>query len=409
MTTINRVEIGFDLSGNPDLPYIVLDDPVKGILGSPDYFLGGVAFYDVTDKVIGYSIARGKSRYLDRYPAGKLQIALNNNDRAFDPLYSNSPYAGQIIPRREVRVYSNDVLQMEAVIDDWDLEYTPEGNSIASIIASDALTIFANQTLPATTYTSELTGERIIKVLNSPQVNWSVDKRSVENGLQTLQADSVEEGTNALEYLQLVTSSEPGSFFIAKNGYATFRDRIANQSSGNITSFTDDGTGIPYKSIQVVYGSELLYNEVVVNIAGGGSATANSVQSQIDYGIANLTLDGLLLNELQQAQDMATFLVSKYDDPEYRIQSVTIDLQNVSTTDADKVLALDLNDVCEIVFTPNNVPPAIEKYTEVISISHRVTPTSHEVTLGFAALDLNFWRLDDLVFGRLSEGNSLAY
>ena len=409
MTIVNRVEIGFDLSGNPDLPYIVLDDPVKGVLGSPDYFLGGVAFYDVTAKVIGFSISRGKSRYLDRYPAGKLSIQLNNNDRSFDPVFADSPYAGQIIPRREVRVYTNDVLQMEAVIDDWDLDYTPEGNSVASIVASDALVVFANQTLGAITFDSEFSGERVATVLNNPNVNWSVDKRSIETGLQLLQGDTVAEGTNALEYLQKVTTSEPGSFFIAKNGFATYRDRIANQSSATITDFSDDGAGIPYKTIQVIYGSELLYNEVTVNIQDGGSASASSSQSQIDYGISSLVFDDLLLSSTDQAQDMATFLVSKYQQPEYRIQAVTIDLQNISTEDANKVLALDLNDVCEITFTPNNIPPAIVRFTEVISIQHRVTPTLHEVTLGFAALDLNFWRLDDLVFGRLSAGNSLAY
>jgi hypothetical protein len=409
MSVISRVEIGFDLSGNPNLPYIVLDDDVKGVLGSPDYFLGGVAFYDVTDKVIGFSIARGKSRYLDRFPAGKLTIQLNNNDRSFDPLFTDSPYAGQIIPRREVRVFVNDEIAMEAVIDDWDLDYSPEGNSVASIIASDALTIFANQTLNEITFSSELSGERVARVLNNPNVNWSVDKRDLEDGLQTLQADTVPEGTNALEYLQKVTSSEPGGFFIAKNGFATFRDRIANQSSDAITEFSDDGVGIPYKTIQVIYGSELLYNEVTVNIQDGGSATATSSQSQIDYGISSLTLDDLLLSSVDDATDMAKFLVSKYNQPEYRIQSVTIDLQNISTEDAEKALALDLNDVCEITFTPNNIPPAIKRFTEVISISHRVTPTSHELTLGFAALDLNFWRLSDLVFGRLSAGNSLAY
>ena len=405
----SRVEIGFDLSGNPDLPYIVLDDPVKGVLGSPDYFLGGVAFYDVTDKVIGFSIDRGKSRFLDRYPAGKLTINLDNNDRRFDPLYTDSPYAGQILPRREVRVYTNDIIQMEAVIDDWDLDYNPNGNSVATIIASDALTIFANQALNGQTFDSEYSGERIVEILNDPQVNWSVDKRSVETGLQLLQGDTITDGTNALQYIQKVAQSEPGSFFIAKNGFATYRDRIANQSSDAITSFSDDGTAIPYKSIQVVYGSELLYNEVVVNIQGGGGATANAVASQIEYGISNLTFDDLLLAETSQAEDMAKFLVSKYDDPEYRIQSVTIDLNNITTEDANAVLALDLNDVCSIKFTPNGIPPAIDRFTEVISVSHRVTPTLHEVTLGFAALDLNFWRLDDLVFGRLSAGNSLAY
>jgi hypothetical protein len=405
----SRIEVGFDLSGNPDLPYIVLDDAEKGVLGSPDYFLGGVAFYDITDKVISFGINRGKSRFLDRYPAGSLTVLLNNNDRSFDPLFEASPYAGQILPRREVRIFTNDIIQMEAVIDDWDLDYSPNGNSTATIIASDALTIFANQVLNAQTFTSEFSGERVVEILNDPQVNWSVDKRSIETGLQLLQGDTIEEGTEVLEYLQKVAQSEPGSFFIAKNGFATYRDRIANQSSDNITEFSDDGTAIPYKSIQVVYGSELLYNEVIVNIQGGGGSTATATASQIEYGISTLKLDGLLLANASQAEDMAKFLVSRYDDPEYRIQSVTIDLNNIPVEDANKVLNLDLNDVCEVRFTPNGIPPAIDRYTEVINISHRVTPTLHEVTLGFAALDLNFWRLSDLVFGRLSAGNSLAY
>ena len=405
----NRVEIGFDLSGNPDLDFFVLDDPVKGLLDNTTYLLGGVLFFDVTAKVIDYSISRGKSRFLDRYPAGRLTVNLDNNDRTFDPIYAASPYAGQIIPRREVRVYSNDKLQMEAVIDDWDLSYSPQGNSVATIVASDALTFFANQSLNAQTFSSQKSGERIEAILNDPQVNWSVEKRSLETGLQTLQADSITDGTNALQYIQKVVESEPGSFFIARNGNATYRDRIANQSSAAITSFSDDGTEIPYKSLSVIYGSELLYNQVTVNIQGGGGATRLSQSSQIEYGIINLTFDDLLLNSTEQAEDMATFLVSKYDDPEYRIESVTVDLKNIPEEDVNKVLDLDLNDVCEIKFTPNNIPPAIERFTEIIRIEHQVTATSHNVTFGFAALDLNFWRLDDLVFGRLSEGNSLAY
>jgi len=405
----NRVEIGFDLSGNPDLDFFVLDDPVKGLLDNTQFLLGGVLFFNVTDKVIDYSISRGKSRFLDRYPAGRLTVNLDNNDRTFDPVFENSPYAGQIIPRREVRVYSNDKLQMEAVIDDWDLSYSPQGNSVATIVASDALTFFANQSLNAQTFDSEFSGERIEQILNDPQVNWSVDKRNLETGRQLLQGDSIDNGTNALSYIQKVVESEPGSFFIARNGFVTYRDRIANQSSTTITSFSDDGTEIPYKSLSVIFGSELLYNEVTVNIQDGTSTTRSSQPSQIEYGIINLTLDDLLLSSVGQAEDMAEFLLAKYDDPEYRIESVTVDLKNIPEADVDKVLDLDLNDVCEIKFTPNNIPPAIERFTEIIRIEHQVTATSHNVTFGFAALDLNFWRLSDLVFGRLSEGNSLAY
>lgn len=404
----SRVEIGFDLSGNPDLNYFVLDDATKGVLDSPIYTLGGVAFYDVTDKVLRYSINRGKSRWLDRFPSGSLEIQLNNNDRSFDPIFSGSPYAGQIIPKREVRVYVNDIVQIEASIDDWNLSYSPNGNSIASISASDGMVKLAGQFLNQTTYSSEYSGQRVTAVLNDPQVNWNVDKRSIETGRQLLQGDTVADGTNALEYLQLVERSEPGSFFIARNGNATFKDRIAEQSTNNYITFSDNG-GIPYQSIQVVYGSELLYNEVTVKILGGGTVVASNPDSQIDYGISSLVFDGLLLSSTGQAQDMASFLVNKYDQPEYRIQAVTVNLNNIPQADAEAILELDMNDVCKVEFTPNDIGSPIEKFGEVISITHSAEPMQHIVTLGFAALDLNFWRLDDLVFGRLSEGNSLAY
>jgi len=404
----NRVEIGFDLSGSPNLDFFVLNDAVKGILDNPVYKLGGVLFFDVTEKVISYTISRGKSRFLDRYQSGKLNVTLDNNDRTFDPVFEQSPYAGQIIPKREVRIYSNDLLQMEAVIDDWDLTYSPNGNSIATIVASDAMVTFANQELNAQTFTSEFSGERIETILNDPQVNWSLEKRDLETGSQVLQGDTIEAGTNALQYIQKVTESETGSFFIARDGKVRFTDRSPSTAPDDIVQFSDDGTGIPYKSLEVLYGSELLHNEVTVNLKGGGTATASDTDSQLQYGIISLSLDDLLLATNDQAEALAEFLVDKYREPEYRIESVTIDLKNIPLEDVNRVLSLDLNTASEIKFTPNNIPPAIERLTEIIRIDQQVTPTSHEVTIGFASRQITFWTLDDLVLGRLSRGNVLA-
>lgn len=405
----SRVEIGFDLSGDPDLPFFVLDDEEKGVLDNTTYTLGGVAFFDVTEKVKSFSISRGKSRFLDRYPAGKLSVTLDNNERTFDPEFANSPYAGQILPRREVRVFTDDVIQFEGVISDWDLQYAPEGNSIASIVADDALTVFANQTLTETAQISELSGARIIKILNNPSVNWSVEKRNIEDGVQTLQADTVEDGTNVLEYIQKVTETEPGAFFIGRDGFVNYKENAINVDLTDTTLFSDDGTGIPYKNLEVLFGSELLYNEVVVNVKGGGQSTASDVSSQIEYGIINLTFDDLLLNSSDDAETLADYLVGKYRDPEYRIDSVTVDLNVLSAEQRAAVLGLDLNDPCSVFFTPNNIPPAIEKLTQIISINHNVTPSAHDVTFGFSEFYLKRWTLSDLILGRLSRGNSLAF
>lgn len=405
----NRVEIAFDLSNDPNANFAVLNDVVKGILGSTTYVLGGQLLIDVTDKVIGYSISRGKSRQLDRYPAGRCSISLNNNDRTFDPLFADSPYSGQIIPKRDVRIISNDVVQYRGLIDDWNLSYVPNGNSTAEVIASDSLTKLANQTLGSSTETSQYSGERVNAILNSQDVNWPTNNRNIETGKQLLQADTITDGTNVLDYLQTVTASEPGALFISKTGNLTFKDRQTDQSSAEIVTLADDGSGIPYTDLRVVYGAELLYNQIVVSRLNGGTATADNESSQAQYGVSNLTLDGLLMNADTDAQDLADFLVAKYAQPEYRFETVSIQLKNLTTAQQDDILGIELGDVILAKFTPNDLPPAIERYAEVIKIDQRVSLNSHEVILGLGALDFSFWRLSDSVFGRLSSGNSLAY
>ena len=56
----------------------------------------------------------------------------------------------------------------------------------------------------------------------------------------TLQADIVDEGTNVLEYLQIVEKSEPGSVFIGKDGYFNFQQRTQDISSTAVKTFADD-------------------------------------------------------------------------------------------------------------------------------------------------------------------------
>jgi hypothetical protein len=174
-------------------------------------------------------------------------------------------------------------------------------------------------------------------------------------------------------------------------------------------TFADDGSGIGYQGLNVVYGAELLYNEVVVSRLNGGTVVASNLPSQADYGISTLTLEKLLMDSDADAEALAQFLVGKYAQPEYRFESVEIDLVSLTEADQNEVLGLELGAVVLVKFTPNGISPAIERYAEVIRIDQRVGPQSHRVTLGLGALDYSFFRLSDSVFGRLSAGNSLAY
>lgn len=402
-----KVEIGFDLSGSPDFDFAVLDDAVKGILNSATYVLGGALLIDVTDKVLTYSTNRGKSRQLDRYPAGKAAVVFDNNDRTFDPMFTGSPYNGQIIPRREVRISTDGVTNFSGSIDDWNMDYQPGGVSTSSITCSDTLINLANAVLSGGTATSQLTGARINAILDSPEVNWSSVYRAIDTGAQTLQADVIPPETNALSYLQLVTDSEPGDLYISKDGFLTFIDSTPSDPGAGIT-LSDTGSGIPYVGMAVVFGSEQLYNTVIISRLNGGTVTATNATSQLAYGISSITVEDLLMSTDLAAQALADDLLATYSEPEYRFESVQVELNSLTESQRSQVLALDMGVICNVIFTPNGIAPAIAKVAKLIGISHSVSTSSHRVTLNFAASATGFFTLGDSVFGRLSEGNSLA-
>lgn len=400
------VEIGFNII-DPDGNFAVLDDNVKGVLGSTTYVLAGFTYYDVTESVTSVGISRGKSRQLDRYSAGQASVTFNNNDRRFDPLYGDSPYAGQIVPRRDIRITSNGIIQYQGVIDDWNLAYQPQGNSTAELSASDGFAILAGQTIPAGTATSQLSGARVNAILDKASVNWPAAAREIETGTQTLQADVIEDNTDVLGYFDLITNSESGSIFISRTGNVVFKDREFTFDLNQATKLSDDGTGIPYQAIGVVYGSELLYNEIVVSRAGGGTATASDIDSQRDYGISVLKLENLLLNSDSQNTDLADHLIAKYAQPEYRFETMTVDLTSLREAQQNEILGLELGDLVRVVFTPNGVAPAIEQFAEIIKIDHSIDPAYHLVNLGFAAADFGYFTLSNARFGRLTRGNIL--
>ena len=383
----------------------ILDDPIAGVLDNLDYTLGGVAFQDITGKMMSAAIARGKQRDLDRYSSGQLTVTLNNEDRRFDPLYTGSPYYPQITPRKEIRVKTDDVIQFYGIIDDWNFAYDPDGRSKAEIIATDNFTLLARQLVTPATATPQATGARVSAVLDMPSVDWPASQRDIDTGASTLGAD-VFEG-NALEYLQKVETSEQGALFIAKNGDLTFRSRLdATPTSVGLVTFADDGTGVPYTSVSVNYGTELLVNTANVTSAAG-TAIAQNARSRTTYGVAEVTID-TLVSTTEQLDNLADFTVSKYADPEYRFDGISMNLDTMGSANKATVLGLELGDVILLKFTPNGVGDPIEQYGQIIAIQHDIEKTRHDMRIGLASLDFTFLVLDDAVFGTMGN-NSLAF
>lgn len=380
----------------------LLDDSVAGVIGNTTYVLSGQDFVDISDHVYSVSITRGKNRDLDKYVAGSVSVDLNNETRLFDPKNPSSPFINDLVPLRGIRVSLDSVPGFTGRVTDWNLNYTPGGQSKANVSGADAFTLLANQVLTPGTAVVQQTGARIEAVLNMASVDWPAADRRIDTGLAQLGADVWTASDNALAYLQEVELSEGGgNLFISKEGYLTFRDRSVSPATSEAIVFADDGSGIPFTATTVEYGSENLYNEITVT-SPAGTAIATDATSQAAYGISALSVDSLV-STLVQAQSLADFLLKRYKNPEYRFQSLTVNLDGLPDAQRAQLLEMELGDVAQVIFTPNGIGDPIDVYNLIIRIAHTVTPSRHDITLGLGAIQSGTFIIGDPVFGTIGQ------
>jgi hypothetical protein len=408
-----KVELGLNL-GQSDPFSFVLDDAVKGVLDNTDFTLGGDRFFDITDRLIGATVSRGKNQSLDRIDAGLASITVDNSDRVFDPLYPNGPYFGQLIPRRTVRVTCNAQPVFIGQIDDFDIAYAPSNQSQVRIDVSDAFSVLTNSGLEEFTPSSELSGARVEAVLDRPELAWPADQREIDPGNSTMLGALVEEGTSALEYLQLVSNSEFGNLFIGKDGKVVFRERNAVPNTPSLV-FSDEVVagefqGIQFASVNNVFGSENLFNRILISNAAEEplEATATDADSQTIFGPRSFSQTGLLVESQDQLQFLADFLLARFKEPDYRFEAVTVVMDTLTVENQDAVLDLEIGDVVLVRFEPSDIPPAIEQFCRIIGVSHDWSTTNKNITFALERLDFAIFILDNEVLGVLDQ-DRLAY
>ena len=107
------------------------------------------------------------------------------------------------------------------------------------------------------------------------------------------------------------------------------------------------------------------------------------------------------MSTTDQLQNLADFTVAKFSEPEYRIDTIGMNVDTLSSGHRSTVLGLELGDVVLLRFTPNNVGDPIEQYGQVIRLDSEISNDRHDITIGLTSLDWTFLVLDDAVFGIL--------
>lgn len=404
-----KIELSADL-GNLDPVGFRLDDPIKGQLDNSVYLLGGSRLFDITDRLLSASTSRGKNQALDRIDAGNFNIIVDNSDRLFDPLYESGFYFGQLIPGREMRVSCNGFPVIYGTIDDLDIAYEPGNRSSVSFQATDGLSFLTENELPEVFPDVELSGARVTRILDLPEVAWPADERIIDVGNSLMSDTEITQGTQAVSYLQLVATSEAGEVFVSKDNKFVFRERNSTPRLPDII-FTDEAsipgfTVIPFAQLGVVYGSEELYNRIILTNDAPlfpDEAIAEDLDSQILYGPHSYTVNGLLNSEVSELQFLADLLLVRFKDPQYRFSNLSVILDVLSEAQQDEVLDLEIGDIVQVRFTPSGIPPAIEQYVRVIGISHDWQNNEKRINLALERLDYSLFVLDSPVLGILNE------
>jgi len=403
-----KVEIAFDLSAAGQGNFLTLDDPVRGELGNATYPLAGETLQDVSEHVRSIRWRRGRSNALERFQAGACDVTLDNRTRLFDPTAGTaiSPYGVSLKPRKEIVVSLDDQREFVGQVEDWDLAYTVAGDSTTVAKAADGFALLSQQTISPHLATAQTTGERVAAILDRVEVGWSGARRDIDTGLADLVGENIGGTTspapvNALTYLQRVEADEPGALFVAKNGFLTFRQRTDLQQVTSV-SFADDGTGVPFTTIAVEYGTEQLRNSVEVSRLNAGTAVASDTASQADYGVIAYEQRDSLLDSATQAQSLADWLVNLYGQPQLRINEVGVVLNALSPSQVSDVLSLELGDAVQVVYTPNGIGDAIDRYVAIDSIEHEISPSQHRMVFGLSQT-IGAFVLDSDVFGELDD------
>jgi hypothetical protein len=168
----------------------------------------------------------------------------------------------------------------------------------------------------------------------------------------------------------------------AGNAQSLLTATVANPNPEAV-AFTDFGLGIRFTQIDVQYGSEYLYNEIEASTqdAFAELQVTEAPDSKALYGVRSYSITNLLNSTDAGALEVAKDYLTYYYQPELRVQSITVDLSNLTIEQKLQVLGLEIDDLITVSFTPNSVGDPKIASGLVTGISHRITLTSHEVEL----------------------------
>lgn len=389
---------------------------------------------DVSRWVEAFSYNRGRNRERDQVFAGTMQMTLDNRDRRFDPTFSGSPYAGQILPMRKIRVrasYNNSIYSLfNGYVQSWGQEWSGWADATVPLTASDGFLPMnlaqLNTSYPAQTSDQRISavldtigwtvggsqwtlGDPVLGILGSTTVLGPTGDRSIGPG-QAIIAASTLTNTAALQHIQDVTTSEFGMFFINHDGVATFfgRNRLVLAQQNQATFGEQE---LPYVSITMAYDDTDIWNDIRITASGGVTQVASDITSQAQYFKRTLAIN-TLQNSDPQALGLANLLLSRHKQPALQITSVTLDGDANPAAIYPQMLTRELADTVTAIRRPPGGGLAIVQPSTIqgINTSYSAEGGEWSTIWRLSPTDTsNYWLLGDVVQGLLGTSTRLFF
>lgn len=382
---------------------LVLGSATDGILGTN--ILGDYDNVEVPS-VQAASIRRGRSDLDQQFGAGVASVTFLDDNGDWNPQNASSPYFGELVPGRQLQIQAVDggvgYNLFSGYITSYDLTYDI-GSPVARVTveAVDALRLFQLASISTISGSSagDLPGTRLAQILNS--LSWPTTARALDDGSVTLQDDPGSDRT-MLTAMRTVEDSELGALFIDASGNVTFLDRqnIAQRAVASPTVFSDQGTDLPYTSVDFTFDDVEIINDVTVEREGGTAQTASDATSIDSYFRRSSSRTGLLMETDDRALQQANMIVASRKDPKLRLRSISFDVVDAARLAA--ALDLDFADPVQVV-REHVAGSTITLTSTVQGVNHDITPDRWVTSLSTAEALAYAFVLGSSQYGVLGE------
>ncbi len=370
---------------------------------------------DVSNQINYIQTSRGRNALADQFQTGQLTLRIVDQNGDFNPSNPSGPYYELLTPMKKVQISATYGATTYSIFSGFITSYVntqpKDATEVAytTIQAVDAFRLVQNAQISTVTGATagDLSGTRINQILD--QIDWPATMRDIDAGLTTMQADPGTARTS-LSALETVATSEYGSLYVNTDGEFVFQDRSVTAGSigGTVTTFNDDGTGIPYANANWKLDDDLIFNSAQISRAGGSPQTAINQPSIDKYFIHSYNLQDLLMQTDAVALDYARAYVASRAETQVRCYGIELDLYTANyNAGIIAALELDFFDPIRIVTTQPG-GSTLDNTLQIFGVATNITPNSFRVFFTTLEPVIDALILNNNIYGTL-DYNVLSY